>query len=161
MEGRVAGGAVRHAARRELVLARHPELLGLGAHGEDHGARPDLLAADVHHVGTAGVRAEVDLRGVVGDEARAEALGLVAEVLHHLRAHHALWITGVVLDIGRLLEQAAPGEALDHERLQVRTRCVQRGGVPGGPTADDDDVLDVLYLNAHSISTLNTSLSEV
>ena len=107
------------------------------------------------------VRAELDLRGVVGDEARAEALRLVAEVLHHLRAHHTLRIARVVLDIGRLLEQAAPGEALDHERLEVRARCVQRGGVPGWATADDDDVLDVLDLHAHTFSTLNTSLSEV
>ncbi len=77
-----------------------------------------LLVADMHHVRTAGVRAELDLGRVVGDEARAEALGLVAELLHHLRAHDALGVAGVVLDVGRLLEQAAPGEALDHERLR-------------------------------------------
>jgi hypothetical protein len=70
------------------------------------------------------VRGEVELRDVVGDEARAEALGLVAQVLHHLRAHHALRVARIVLDIGRLLEQAAPREALDHQRVQVRARRV-------------------------------------
>ena len=154
-EGRVAGGAVGDAARRQLVLARHAELLRLGAHREDHRARPDLLAADVHDVRAAVLGGEVDAGRVVRDEAGAEALGLVAEVLHHLRAHHALRVARVVLDVGRLLEQAAPGEALDHERVEVRARRVERGGVARGAAADDDDVLDVL------VSSLITLLSEV
>ena len=66
-------------------------------------------------------------------------------------------IAGVVLDVGRLLQQAAPGEALDHERLQVRARGVQRGRVAGGPAADDDDVLDRLpwVLGAPFVSLLH------
>src|SRR4029077_9443979 len=78
------------------------------------------------------------------EEARAEALGLVAQVLHHLRAHHALRVAGVVLDVGRLLEQAAPQEALDHQRGEVRARRVQRRGVAGRTASDDDHVLDVV-----------------
>ena len=140
-EGGVAGGAVAHAAAAELLLAGHVELLVLGAHGQDDGgpcrrrrrSRPCRLA----------VRAGLELRRVVGDEARAEALGLVAQLLHHDRAHDALGIAGVVLDVGGLLEQAAPDEALDDERLQVRARRVERGGVAGRPAADDDHVLDV------------------
>ena len=61
-------------------------------------------------------------------------------------------IAGVVLDVGRLLEQAAPGEALDHERLEVGARRVERGGVAGGAAADDDDVLDVLDLHVHPLT---------
>jgi hypothetical protein len=148
-ERRVAGGAVGHAARGQLLLARHPELLRLGAHREDHGARPDLLAADGHHVRAALLGGQLDLRGVVGDVASAEALGLVAQVLHHLRAHHALRVARVVLDVGGLLEQAAPGEALDHEWVEVGAGRVERGGVAGGAAADDDDILDVHVLPHH------------
>ena len=71
-------------------------------------------------------------------EARAEALGLVADLLHHLRAHDPLGEARVVLDVGGLLEQAAPEEALDDERPQVRARRVERCGVAGRPAADDD-----------------------
>ena len=76
---------------------------------------------------------ELDPVGVVGDEAGAEALGLGAELVHHLRAHDPLGVAGVVLDVGRVLELAAPLEALDHERLEVRRArrrarpCSRRG----------------------------------
>src|SRR5688572_5965001 len=148
-EGGVTGRAVRHTARRQLLLAGYPELLRLGAHREDHRARLDLLAAHVHDVRAAVLGRQLDLRGVVRDEARAEALGLVAEVLHHLRAHHALRIARVVLHVGRLLEQAAPGEALDQERVQVRARGVKGSRVAGRTAADDDDILHVLGLHTH------------
>ena len=46
-EGGVAGRAVGHAAAvAELLLARHPELLVLGAHGEHDGARLEHVVAD-------------------------------------------------------------------------------------------------------------------
>ncbi len=107
-EGGVAGGAVRHAARGQLILAGYAELLRLGAHREHHGAGADLLVAHVHHVNAAVLVGQLDPGRVVGDEARAEALRLVAELLHHRRPHHALGIAGVVLHVGRLLQQPAP-----------------------------------------------------
>ncbi len=84
---------------------------------------------------------------------RAEALRLVAELLHHLRAHDPLRVAGVVLDVGGLLEQAAPQEALDDERVQVGPCRVQRRRVTGRPAADDDHVLDVCHgcLSAHAL----------
>src|SRR5205814_5592976 len=60
----------------------------------------------------------------------------------------------IVLDLRGLLEQAAPEEALDHERMQIGTRRVQRGRVSGGAAADDDDVLDVLLAHVASAVTL-------
>ncbi len=57
---------------------------------------------------------ELHAVGLLGDQARPEALGLVAELLHHLRPHHAVGEAGVVLDVGRLLQQSAPCESLDH-----------------------------------------------
>ena len=74
---------------------------------------------------------ELDAGGVVGDEAGAEALGLGAELLHHLRAHDPLGEARVVLDVGRVLKLPAPLEALDHERLEVGAGGVERGGVAG------------------------------
>jgi hypothetical protein len=89
------------------------------------------------------VLARLEARDVLGDEAAAEALGLVAQVLHHLRARDALGIARVVLDVRGLLEQAAPQEPLDDERLQVGAGCVERGCVAGRAAPDDDHVLDV------------------
>ena len=98
------------------------------------------LVADPDPV-QAAVAGELDLGHVVGLEPRAEALRLIAELLHQLGAHDPLGEAGVVLDVGRLLEQPAPRKALDHERLEVRARRVQRRRVAGGPAADDDHVL--------------------
>ena len=67
----------------------------------------------------AGLVGQPHLGRLVGDEARAEALGLVAHARHELGAHDPLGEARVVLDVGRLLEQAAPEEALDDERLEV------------------------------------------
>ena len=60
---------------------------------------------------------------------------------------------GIVLDVGRLLQQAAPGEALEHERAQVGARRVQRGRVAGRAAADDDHVLDVAHLLSNRFNT--------
>ena len=109
------------------------------------------VVADDDLVDAAGLVGELDRGGLVGEEARAEALGLVAHRLHELRAHDPLGEAGVVLDLGRLLEQAAPEEALDDEGLEVRAGGVQRGGVAGRPAADDDDVLDPVAHGAHFI----------
>ena len=140
-EGGVARGAVRDAGVRELLLARHAELLVLRAHGEDHRARLVLVIVNEHAVRRPVVR-ELHARGVVADEACTEALRLVAELLHHLRAHHALGETRIVLDVRRRLEQSAPDEALDDQRVQVGPRRVQRRGIARGPASDDDHVLD-------------------
>ena len=98
-------------------------------------ADPDALDAAV---------GELDPGGVVGDEAGAEALRLIAELLHQLRAHDPLGEARVVLDVGRVLKLAAPLEALDHERLELGAGGVERGRVAGGGPADDDHVLDSL-----------------
>jgi hypothetical protein len=50
------------------------------------------------------------------EQARAEALCLAAEVDHHVGAEDPVRVSGEVLHLGGLLEQAAPGVALDHQR---------------------------------------------
>ena len=88
---------------------------------------------------------EVDTRDVVRHELGAEPLGLAAEVGHHRRAHHAVGVARVVLDVARDHQLSAPVEALDHERMQVRPRRVERCGVAGGAAADDDHVTNVVH----------------
>jgi hypothetical protein len=112
----------------------------LGAHREDHGARLVLVVADPHPVQAALLGGGLELGGVVGQEARAEALGLVAHLLHQLGAHDALAEPGVVLDVGRLLEQPAPQPPFDDQRRKIRARGVEGGRVAGRAAADDDDL---------------------
>ena len=116
-EGAVADAAGGDAAAGKLHLTGEAEAARLGAHREDDRlgdvllvAKEDLLEAAV---------GELDPVRVVGDEARAEALGLGAELVHHLRAHDPVGIARVVLDVGRVLKLTAPLEALDQERLEV------------------------------------------
>src|SRR4030095_8679383 len=75
-----------------------------------------------------------------GEELRAEALGLAPEVLHHRRAHDPVGVARVVLDVARDHQLAAPSEALDDERLQVRARGIQGRRVPGWAASDDDQL---------------------
>ena len=159
-EGAVADAAGRDAVAAELDLARDPEALGLGAHRQDHGLREVLVVADPDAVDAA--VGELDPGRVVGDEAGAEALGLVAELLHQLRAHDPLGEARVVLDVGRVLELAAPLEALDHERLELGAGGVERGGVAGAGAADDDQVLDSLLVHfAPSRSAIRIALTRI
>src|SRR5262249_37312224 len=57
----------------------------------------------------------------------------------------AVGVAGVVLDVGRDRQLAAGLEALEEERLQVRARGVDGGGVAGGAGADDEDVTDLVH----------------
>src|SRR5204863_5638576 len=154
VEGRVARRAVRDAARRQLLRSGHAELPRLGAHREDDGAGAVLVLADPDAVDAARLVRELDARDLVGDEARAEALRLLAELRHQLWTQDPVGEAGVVLDLRGLLEQAAPEEALDHERTQIGARRVQRGRVSGGAATDDDYVLDVLLAHVASAVTL-------
>jgi hypothetical protein len=84
-------------------------------------------------VDAAGLVGQVELRGHVRHEARAEALGLGAHVRHELRAHDPVDEAGVVLDLGGLLEQAAPQEALDDRAAAgSRARCTALRCSPPG-----------------------------
>ena len=140
-ERRVTGRAGRDAASLVLLLRLDPEPAGARAGGDDDGPRAVLVVADPDPERLLG---EVDAGDVVGHVLRAEPLGLAPEVGHHLRAHDPVGVAGVVLDVAGDHQLAAPGEALDHERLQVGARRVERGRVAGGAAADDDQLTDVL-----------------
>ena len=93
------------------------------------------------------VAGEVDRGHVVGDQLGAEALGLLAQVVHQVRAHDAVGEAGEVLDVGGVHQGAAGGHrALEHQRCQVGPRGVDGGGVAGRAGADDDHVADVVHV---------------
>ena len=140
-ERRVTGCARRDSAPLVLLLGLDPEPACAGAGGDDHCAGLELVASDPHPKRLLG---EVDLRDVIGDELGTEPLGLAAKVSHHLRPHHAVGVAGVVLDVARDHQLAAPLEPLDHERSQVGARGVERSRIAGGAATDDDQVTDVL-----------------
>jgi hypothetical protein len=139
-ERRVAGGAVRDAPTLEPPLGVQSELTGRRAGCDDHGAAPVLVVAHPH---AERLLREVDLRDVVGDELGVEALGLPSKLLHHLRPHDPVGIAGVVLNVARDHQLAAPVESLDHERSQVRARSVEGGRIPRGAAADHDHVAHI------------------
>ena len=146
-EGAVACCARRDAAALEPLLGVEPEPARARAGGDDHGPRGVLRVLDPDAEGTLG---EVDARHVVGDELCPEALGLAAEVGHHLRPHDPVGVAGVVLHVARDHQLAAPVEALDHERRKVRARCVKRSRIPRGAAADDDQIAG-LVVHVHTV----------
>ena len=144
-ERAVAGGARRDAAALVGLLAGEPEPARARAGGDDHGLRAVLGVLDPDAERALG---EVDAGDVVGDELRAEALRLPAELGHHLGAHDAVGVARVVLDVARDHQLAAPLEALDHERLEVGARGVERGRVAGRAAADDDQFTDIVHFGS-------------
>src|SRR3989442_1788679 len=140
-EGRVAGRAVRNATPLEPLLGLEPELACRGAGGDDDRLGSMLLVADPDAVRPL---REVDLRHIVGDEVRAEAFSLAAELLHHLGPENPLWVARVVLHVARDHQLAAPVEALDYERSQVRAGSVEGGRAVGWPAADDDYLANIV-----------------
>ena len=139
-EGRVADRAVADAASLQRALALQPQLAGGRAGGHDHAVGQMHLVADLHAEGPLG---EVDAGDVIGHQLGAEPLGLRAHRRHQLRAHDAVDEAGVVLDVAGDHQLAAEGEALEDEGAQVPARRVQRCGVAGRPSADDDHVANL------------------
>jgi hypothetical protein len=84
-------------------------------------------------------RAQVHLVDEGDEELRAEALGLLLELLHQLRPLDAFGEAGVVFDIGGDGELAAGLRAVDDEGLEVGAGGVDGGGQSRRPRADDDD----------------------
>ena len=141
-EGAVAGGAGRDAAALQPLFGVDPEPAGARAGRDDHRASLVLLVLDPD---AERPLREVDAGHVVGDELGAEALGLAPELRHHLGAHDPVGVAGIVLDVARDHQLAAPAEALDHERLQVCARSVKSRGVSRRPSADHDQVTYVAH----------------
>ena len=103
----------------EALLARYAELAVPRTGRNNHRfGQVDLTLDD----DPLGIGLEVGLGHVLGHQLGAEPLRLLAHRIHQVGAHDPAREAGVVLHVGRLLQEAAPGEALDHQRLQIRAR---------------------------------------
>ena len=85
---------------------------------------------------------EVQLGDGLGDDLGAEALGLLAHVVHQLGTTNSLGEAGEVLDIGGGGELATGGgavgeHALVQDGLEFSTRKVDGGSVCAGAGADN------------------------
>ena len=118
---RACGYAATRLSQPFLVRETDPARVGAGR--DDDRASLYLLARTRPQAERS--FGEVHPGYVLRDDPRAETLGLVLEVHHHLLARDALRESGVVLDLGREHELPAgdhcPAErALIHERLEIR-----------------------------------------
>ncbi len=154
----VAGRAPRDAAAGQLGLAGDAEVAVGRAHREHDGLGVVGAGGGLHDLGVGG---EVHLGDVVGDQLGAEALGLLAQVVHELRAHDAVREAGVVLDVGGVHQRAAGGDrALEHQRLQSRAGQVDRGGVAGRTGPHDDGVAHLLVAHGSASPRRHCSQGE-
>ena len=138
IEEAVAGRAGRNAEALELLLGRKIEPARLRA-GREHDGVGEI---DVAAVAFDAERAllEVEPGDVVGDEPRADVLGLLLHLLHQPRALDHLGEARIVLDVGRDGELAAGLHAADQDRLQHRARRIDRRRASGRAGADDDQL---------------------
>jgi hypothetical protein len=122
----VADGARAHAAADlgEAQLVLEPEPVRGRAGRDDH-------RVSLHRLALGRLRVKRPAREVAGDDVlpdhpRAEALGLLLEQRHHVRAGYALGKAGVVLDIGGQHElpagQHRRGILLGHADVARRVR---------------------------------------
>src|SRR6266542_2430620 len=150
-------------------------LVGLHLVGNELGARRvpdrDEGPADLELLGLAGLGMPEAHLGelavfagdkLLGNERRLEGdVGDFPGPLEHdlggaevIAAVHGREVVGEVLDVRRVLELAAPLEALDHERLELGAGGVDGSGVAGARAADDDDVLDSLLAHVCFVSLM-------
>ena len=68
-----------------------------------------------------------------------EALGVLLEALHQVRALHAVGIGRPVVDVGGGHQLAALGQAGDQHRLQIGAGGIDGGGIAGGAGTEDQE----------------------
>ena len=129
IEKAVAGRAGGDAVALELLLGRKIEPARLCTGREHHGIRE----IDITRVAFEPERPlrEIKLRHLIGDETRADMLGLLLHLLHQPGALDGLGKAGVIFDVGRDGELAAGLVAADHDRLEHRACRIDRGRATG------------------------------
>ena len=60
-----------------------------------------------------------------------EALDVPTHPIHQLRPLHAFGVARPVVYVGRRSQLPADLDAGDHQRIQIRTRCIERCGIAG------------------------------
>ncbi len=141
-EEAVAGRTPADSVARQPIFTLDPELAVARAHRQDHGSCLVGVASGV--LDDLDVAGEINVGDVVGDELGAEALSLLAQVVHQCRTHDAVGEAGEVLHIGGGHQRTTGGHrTLEHQRVQIGTRGVDRGGIARRTGSDDDDVADI------------------
>src|SRR5260370_17248035 len=122
----------------QLALRLEPQHARGSAGGYDHGfgAKHFFRGGNIEWP-----FAEVDARNGAGAKLRAEALCLLAHMFDQLRAENAIGKARKVLDHGRQSELAARFVPIDHQRLEIGARGVNRSRQSGAPAPDDDYVM--------------------
>ena len=126
VEEPVAGGAGRHAFAHELFLRFETKVAGRRTGRDDEGVarvfarialEPDRPLVQVSRM------------DVIEHDLGFEALGMLLEALHQLGALHSLAVGRPVVHIGCRHKLSARREARDDNRLEIRARSVDGGGV--------------------------------
>ena len=120
----------------ELLLVRYTQPAGRGAARDDERLGVNLMLTEVQKERPL---AEIDAGKVRHSVFGAEALSLLAHVLDQLRPHDSFREAWEVFDQRGKGKLAAGFVSLDHKRLQVGARRVERGCVSGAAGTDDDD----------------------
>ena len=127
VEEAVTGSTGRDPHTGVLRLILEAEVLGGGTRGDDDRVGLDLYAvAEGDDIGALG---EVYLGGQTRAYLSAEALGLLAQVLHQDGTRDALGVAGEVLHLCGLCELAAGLYALIEEGCEVGASRIDGGGV--------------------------------
>lgn len=148
--GTIADGTGGDTAVPVLVLTGQTQTAGSGAGGNDDGIGGVLgIGVPLGRV-LEGAFGEVELGDGLGDDFCAEALGLLAHVVHQLAAEDSIGEAGKVLDVGGGGQLATGGGAVGHEafvegRLEIGAGQVDGGRVGSGPRADNE----TLGVSAH------------
>src|SRR5712692_4415592 len=146
----VAGGAGGNAVADQFLFAREAQQTR-GCTGSNNqslrfigifsGDDPERAPGEVH------------FRDGSGFEFRAEFLRLLAHVFNELRRQNPFREAGEIFDMSGEGKLTAGFVSVQDERLQVRTRGVDRGGEASAATSDDDDIVHSLSLQAIRFTT--------
>ena len=136
-EEAVAGGAGADPAATKRLLRGQSQPERGSARGDDDRIGQVLVVADPD---AEWALAEVDSGRVALDEHCAEALGLLAELLHELRPLDPFGEARVILDVGGDHQLAQRHVAGDHDRLEVGAPRIDGGGQACRAGADDGDL---------------------
>src|ERR687897_287936 len=140
VEEGVAGGAPAHALAHKLLLALEPQPLGLGTGGYDHGPGQDRFVL-VLGPQLEGTLREVHPLDVVWAHLGPETRGLGLEVVHHLGAHHAVAVAGVILHVRGQHELPTALETLEYQHFHARPGRVKGRRIPRRTRANYNDVI--------------------
>ncbi|MCY1516882.1 hypothetical protein D9M68_515410 [compost metagenome] len=130
VEEAVACRAARHAAAHEGLFRGQAQVLGRGARGDDQG----VAGIDLAGVARQGERAlgQIDLGDVVEEHFGVEALGMLLEALHQVRALDAVRVCRPIVDVRGGHELAALGQTCNKNRAQIGACRIDGRCVTGG-----------------------------